>query len=620
MEILVPLGLLALLGIVVLIIIYIIKPRYQKKNISSTFIWKLSLRYRKKKIPLQWLQKSLLLFIQICVIGLITSVLIEPAVRVMGKDAEKAIILDVSYSMQAEVNGETRLDRAIKQIEKDLNNVNEENKLTIILGKNEPTYLVRRESSVSLIKYALSNIQSTYEECNFESSLYLANTVIDENPSTIVYYYTDCQYASTGYVNVIDFSNNEWNVSLTEVKKYFENGEYVFETNVCSYNREFIGKIALSIDGKVKLVQDISLLKNEEVKVLFNKQNIINYKDYKLELLDTNNNAIQDSLLADNIYFEQDYENITHNVELVGKSNTFISSALKSCANVDIYLPKEEKEIAFKDKELYIFDSYVPSKLPEDGVIWFINPTKKIPNLDLIFEKEISGKFTFSSCNNLSNEANKIMNLITPNTIEATKYSVLNNYQDYEVLIECNNNPILLLGHYKNAKIMVLAVDLHYTNLPITMNFIVLMNNLFDYSVKTTLYKGIYNIGENIQINSKVLTKELYFDDKLKMNSFDYKDSINEVVNKPGIFEIKQIMTNGTTIVDKVFIKTSENESNFRYTVDTLAVDRYINPELNIEGRPGFDYYDYTSIAKYFAIALLVLVIVEWGVQYREQY
>ena len=51
MKLLAPLGLLGLIGIIILIIIYIIKPNYQSKFVSSTFVWKLSLKYKKKKIP-----------------------------------------------------------------------------------------------------------------------------------------------------------------------------------------------------------------------------------------------------------------------------------------------------------------------------------------------------------------------------------------------------------------------------------------------------------------------------------------------------------------------------------------------------------------------------------------
>ena len=46
---LVPLGFIGLVGIIVLIIIYILKPNYQQKLLSSTFVWKMSLKYRKKK-------------------------------------------------------------------------------------------------------------------------------------------------------------------------------------------------------------------------------------------------------------------------------------------------------------------------------------------------------------------------------------------------------------------------------------------------------------------------------------------------------------------------------------------------------------------------------------------
>ena len=63
MTLLTPLGLIALIGIPIVIIIYILKPKYQEKTINSTYIWKLSLKYRKRKLPLQWLKRSLLLLV-----------------------------------------------------------------------------------------------------------------------------------------------------------------------------------------------------------------------------------------------------------------------------------------------------------------------------------------------------------------------------------------------------------------------------------------------------------------------------------------------------------------------------------------------------------------------------
>ena len=48
MSLLTPIGLLGFIGLVILFIIYIIKPNYQNKIISSTYVWTLSLKYRKK--------------------------------------------------------------------------------------------------------------------------------------------------------------------------------------------------------------------------------------------------------------------------------------------------------------------------------------------------------------------------------------------------------------------------------------------------------------------------------------------------------------------------------------------------------------------------------------------
>ena len=78
MSLLVPLGLLGLLGIAALILIYILKPNYQQKIISSTYVWKLSLRYRKKKIPVSRLRNIILLICQILTIAACAFIMTKP--------------------------------------------------------------------------------------------------------------------------------------------------------------------------------------------------------------------------------------------------------------------------------------------------------------------------------------------------------------------------------------------------------------------------------------------------------------------------------------------------------------------------------------------------------------
>ncbi len=89
-------GLLALLAIIALIIIYIIKPNFQQKFISSTFVWKLSLKYRKKRIPISKLRNILLVICQLLILTSCALILAKPVVEAepVEEFTEKVFIVD----------------------------------------------------------------------------------------------------------------------------------------------------------------------------------------------------------------------------------------------------------------------------------------------------------------------------------------------------------------------------------------------------------------------------------------------------------------------------------------------------------------------------------------------
>ena len=70
MSLLIPLGLLGLIGVLGLIIIYIIRPNYQQKFIPSTYVWKLSLKYKKKTIPINHIKNIILFICQLLILAI----------------------------------------------------------------------------------------------------------------------------------------------------------------------------------------------------------------------------------------------------------------------------------------------------------------------------------------------------------------------------------------------------------------------------------------------------------------------------------------------------------------------------------------------------------------------
>ena len=118
MSLLLPLGLLGLLGLVALLIIYILKPNYQQKVVSSTFVWKLSLRYRKKSVPISKFRNLLILLCQIIVICACSMILAMPVIAEAAEPVrrEEVLILDSSANMYTAYEGETRFERAVSRL------------------------------------------------------------------------------------------------------------------------------------------------------------------------------------------------------------------------------------------------------------------------------------------------------------------------------------------------------------------------------------------------------------------------------------------------------------------------------------------------------------------------
>ena len=108
------LGILGVIGLIVLIIIYIIKPNYQNKIISSTFVWKLSLKYKKNKIPLNKLRSILLFLCQVLVITAAALILAQPFIASDKVESRrKVLIIDASVSMLAETGDGNRFENAV---------------------------------------------------------------------------------------------------------------------------------------------------------------------------------------------------------------------------------------------------------------------------------------------------------------------------------------------------------------------------------------------------------------------------------------------------------------------------------------------------------------------------
>ncbi len=177
-----PIGLLALLAVVIFIILYLIRPKVQEKVVPSLMF---ILKEQKSSKQFSFFQKlitNLLFLIQLLAILGMSLVVASPFIKLKYDITleNTVIIIDVSASMHATQNGISRFERAIDEAKKVLSGRN-----TIILAENIPLIVLENEEN-ELALEALSKIKPRGTTTNLGDALFLAKDILGENPGRII--------------------------------------------------------------------------------------------------------------------------------------------------------------------------------------------------------------------------------------------------------------------------------------------------------------------------------------------------------------------------------------------------------------------------------------------------
>jgi len=269
MKLLTPLGLLGLISLLILLIIYIIKPNYQQKRISSTFIWKLSLRYRKKKIPISKLRNILIIICQILILTSCAFILAQPnkVLEMPEKTDELIIVLDASASMRSTYDEKTRFERAVDSIIKDYNGMKEEGTMSVIIADAAPHYLFEGKGKLpedaafvdeKFDELLLDEMACSYGVSDTEAAFKICEQILKENPDAKIKYYTDTTYGvvpkkievvNVGVAKSVEGAIGEWNAGILNARAEYEDNYYAFYVEVACFGKDAEVELTVQIQG-----------------------------------------------------------------------------------------------------------------------------------------------------------------------------------------------------------------------------------------------------------------------------------------------------------------------------------------------------------------------------------
>ncbi len=609
MRFLNPAGLWLLLGVPILIIIYLIKAQHEERSVSSTYIWKLSNRFMKKRLPIQRINKILLFILQLLMIITVALMVARPVI-IKGKSCEYIVIIDGSASMQiADEDGVTRFERAIESVKELGKNIEDGHKVSVILATDNADYLIQSADTVNKLTDALSSAKAGLGGCDIEGAISKAEFLTEKKANVEIIFYTDCDYEESTNVNVVNLNKNEWNVVIENVSVTTDETNTVVKGVVTSYNADTTLAVGLRVDGSVEKAQFVDLEKDVATQVEFTISNQLKYDTLEIFTKE------EDGLSEDNSYSLCRKTARTYGVLLASASPFYIESVLNALGNCKVTTVSDVAATELAGYDLYIFDGIAPAEYPEDGSIILMG-TDNLPDGVYAGEVAESGASLEAVVDASEDIYKEIYAGISLSEAVVSKYSKLSCSGRWETVLECDGEPVCVTRELDGGrKFTVMSFDLHNSNLPLLIDYILFMRNLVEYSVPSLIKSTDYAIGESVKLTVMPAAKELYVelpDEHVNQLSMD-EDTIRLIPNQLGIYTVVMATAEGGEYAD-FFVHIPNGETSCR-NMEKVEAHIGVSDKEQAEVDEA-----YVELWYYLAAVLLVLLLVEWGCYYYEQY
>ncbi len=612
MSFLYPLGLIGLIGVPLLILIYILRSKYNEQTVASTYLWTLSERFFKRRNPLSGLTGIISLILQILTVVIISLAIARPVFVVPDSASEYCFILDGSGSMNTDSDGKSNFERGKEYIEKAIDSARLGSSYTLISVNGDTSVVYERIQDKAVAKDLLSDIECSDGDIKLDEALSKAQKYFDENTSTLVYLVTDRNYESHKNVEIVNVSSqNVTNYGITDAWGNLTDGTLYTGGVVTSYTSDATLEIELYINGSDRAAKKttVSLKAGESADVELSAS-VTSYDSFRLVITNSDDLAADNEVISYNTSSEESYS-----ILIVSKTPFFLEAAFDALTDsaVDTLDPEEYK--GQSGYGLYVFHSFTPDELP-DAAVWLINSTESVDKSGFgirgVMETDEPGELIKSA--STSTQAKKLLAGVEGRDIyisEYVKYSGM--YTQFTTLFSYDSNPMLFAGvNALGNREVVFAFDLHKSDITLSTDFAPLISNLLEYSCPALIDHSDYICGEDVNIN---ITANI---DSVKVTSPNGAENYIDTSTDIGVLSLDKV---GTYTL--VFTVAGEQKT---YKIYSAAPTSESDPgesmaEFSLAGEMTYEKTDgqYDPLVVLF-IMLAIVFMADWMVYCYEKY
>ncbi len=657
MSFLFPLGFLALIGIPVLIFIYIIKNRYTEQTVTSTYLWTLSEKFLKRRIPINRLTGILSLILQILTVIAVALILAHPIITVPDSAEAYCFVIDGSGSMNIVQNGETRFDTAKKEIVNIIDDSMLGSSYTYICAGDTAARIFENDTDKSHAASLVEKSTVSYTSSTLTDALRIAQDYFEDVPYAKIYLLTDKDFENVQNVEVINVAEPVENYAISDV--VYDLGEQAIKGKVTSYTGdvdELTVEVYLDGSGDAARTETVRGVdeegKSAPIKKLEATEFSIDCKDF--DFADARVRIAQKDVLdMDNEVVIYKLENQNFEKTLLISERPFFMTRLlnavglydRSATDVGEDLLDVIEPSAYSGPAgygLYIFDSLDAEfindlEMPGEGAVWIINPRGNFKNSnfsyqgevvrsdyeeedpdvqeDDSFKSDLVGVFP-DKTGRSSVVDEQLKGIPVGINYHLRRYSKLSVSGKYYELSTCDGNPVIFSGTnaYGNRE-AVFAFDLHEAgDLVLSGSLVLLVNNLISYSFPQVVNNTLYYCGDTLQINMITDCRSVRIETPSGSLKFpDTSSAVSEyVLDEVGTYKIYLVMKDESERLLNVWSSLPLEERN---PVEPAAAS------FTISGTPSEAHLDglLDNLLIIF-IVLAVIVVADYGVYCYEQY
>jgi Ca-activated chloride channel homolog len=618
MQFLTPLAFALSVLAIPILLLYMLKLRRKQTQVSSTLLWEKLLKDRQANAPWQKLKRNLLLFLQLLILAALVFALARPALQTkVVASGSVIVLLDASSSMNATDVTPSRFEEARKSVQTLINGLSSNSAMTLILVGKTPQTLIASETDKSLLKAALSKAQVTQETADWEAAFALAAGATRNGAESTAVIVSDGGLPENGLpslpseVRYIPVGQADDNLAISALALRASNGIpqlFAEVTNTSNVNRKVLLSLYLGND----------LFDARQLDVPANSQKSVSLENlpittaiYKAHISDpTESKKPLDSLALDDTAFAVYQASSTRRVLLVSKGNLFLEQLLASLPGIQPFraLPAADGtlEIPSDPFDLYIFDGYIPEKLPNANLL-LINPTA-----NPFFE--VGGKI--KDINNIQVNENTLTRYVDWKTVHVLQANKTTMPNWMNVLIESDSTPLVAAGENNGQRIAALTFDLRESDLPLQIAYPILFSNLINYLSPPSAFDSSQSLqaGESLTLVPPTDAEQVVIaSPSNKTYTLAAGQTLFSQTNELGYYAVNFVSKDSSKAEYFAVNLFDPSESNLQprktLQIGSTSVTPTISEQVGLQ-----------ELWKWFAGLALIISMIEWQVFHRKPF